>query len=124
LTGPVPGAITGGVIAGVTGGVVAGGVAAGVFAAVGGTTAGVFTGAGAAEVGIAAGVVFVGAAAEPAAPADGAGVFTVVSPVPGLSLPPHAHRSAATPKHVVNRDLMTASNIGNNWLNKNCTLTT
>jgi hypothetical protein len=64
---------------------------------------------------IAAGPVFVGVtiADEPLPAVEVDGVFTVAfAPSPELSLP-HAHRSAATPKHVAIRDLMTASNIGN-----------
>jgi hypothetical protein len=61
-------------------------------------------------VGIAAGGTAV--ALLPAAPDGAFGGFTVAGPPPELSLPPHAERMAATPKHVAIRDLMSASNIG------------
>jgi hypothetical protein len=58
------------------------------------------------RVGIAAGV----AALLPAAPVGELGGITVTGS-PELSLPPHAARMAATPKHVAIRDLIGASNI-------------
>lgn len=108
---PPGGGVVGVAVGGTAGGVVGlplavGGFAAGLEAAVGAVAGDVDV-----CVGVDAAVGGTAAALAPAAPAPGVGEPTVAGEFPA-SLPPHAERMAATPKHVAIRDLMSASNIG------------